>query len=165
VDAARAAGCLIEHEVDNGGFASVSAYITDKEMAADLLRRAVERKEAEDKKRTEEEAAWRSRNGQIGGGTPEEQEDVRRARREQAKADAAAARKFNEELGRNLLNRRGNCLGTGEGGLLAGCTGRNFVVRRPDRPTAGSDHRIPELLQLQLGDPGPGDLPSQDECR
>lgn len=35
VDAARAAGCLIEHEVDNEGFVSVAACITDAELAAD----------------------------------------------------------------------------------------------------------------------------------
>jgi ParB/RepB/Spo0J family partition protein len=106
VDAARAAGCLIEHEVDNGGFVSVAAYVTDKELAADLLRRAVDRKEAEARRRAEEEAAWRSRNGQIAG-TPEEQKEQRRTEREQAKVDAAAARRFNEDLGRNLLKRRG----------------------------------------------------------
>jgi ParB/RepB/Spo0J family partition protein len=106
LDAIRAAGCLIEHKVDQGNFLTTAAYITDAELAADILRRAVERQEAKAKKRAEEEAAWRERSGQVTG-TPEEQKDARKAEREKAKKDAAKARKFNQDLGRNLVLRRG----------------------------------------------------------
>lgn len=106
LDAIRAAGCLIEHRADQGGFYSVAAYITDAELAADIVRRAVDRSEKQAKKRAEEEAAWRSRTGQITG-TPEEQKDARRAEREKAKKEAIKARSFNEDLGRNLIQRRG----------------------------------------------------------
>ena len=47
VDAARAAGCLIEHRVDQGGWVSVVAYVTDADLAADLAVRVVERIEKE----------------------------------------------------------------------------------------------------------------------
>jgi ParB/RepB/Spo0J family partition protein len=145
VDAARAAGCLIEHEVDNGGFVSVAAYVTDAEMAADLLRRAVDRQEAEARKRAEEEAAWRSRSGQISG-TPEEQKDARKAQREQAKADAASARRFNEELGRNLLGRRGK--GTRKQHGLARSKAIAAVVLADNRELAARGLRL-VLSQLQ----------------
>jgi ParB/RepB/Spo0J family partition protein len=106
VDAVRAAGCLLEHKVDQGGFISVSAYITDAEMAADIVLRAVDRIEKEAVKRTEEEAAWGSRSSELTG-TPEEIKEARKTDREKAKKAAAKARRFNEDLGRNLIGRRG----------------------------------------------------------
>jgi ParB/RepB/Spo0J family partition protein len=106
LDAIRAAGCLIEHRVDQGGFLSVAAYITDAEFAADIVRRAVDRIEKQAKKRAEEEAAWRSRSGELTG-TPEERKEARKAEREKAKRAASKARQFNEDLGHNLVKRRG----------------------------------------------------------
>jgi ParB/RepB/Spo0J family partition protein len=149
VDAARAAGCLIEHEVDNGGFVSVSAYVTDSELAADLLRRAVDRKEAEARKRAEEEAAWRSRNGRIAG-TPEEQKEQRRAEREQAKVDAAAAGAFNEDLGRNLLNRRGKATRRRHG--LARAKAIAAILLADNRELAASGLRLvlPQLREVEV---------------
>lgn len=149
IDAARAAGCLIEHEVDNGGFATVAAYITDAELAADLLRRAVDRKEAEARKHAEEEAAWRSRNGRLDG-TPEEQTEQRKAQRQQAKLDAAAARTFNENLGRNLLNRRGK--GTRRQHGLARAKALAAVVLADNRELAASGLRLvlPQLQEVEV---------------
>jgi ParB/RepB/Spo0J family partition protein len=149
VDAARAAGCLIEHEVDNGGFVSVSAYLTDAELAADLLRRAVERQEAEAKKRAEEEAAWRSRNGRLEG-TPEEQKDARKAQREQAKADAAAARKFNEELGRKLLGRRGKAGRRQHGLARAKAIAAVVLADNKDLAAAGLRLVLPQLQEVEV---------------
>jgi ParB/RepB/Spo0J family partition protein len=145
IDAARAAGCLIEHQVDQGDFLTTATYITDAELAADLLRRAVERQEAAAKKRAEEEAAWRSRNGQVTG-TPEEQKEARKTQREQAKADAAAARKFNEELGRNLLARRGKATRKQHG--LARAKAIAAVVLADNRELAARGLRL-VLSQLQ----------------
>ncbi len=45
IDAARAAGCLVEHVVDHGEFSTTHAFITDTTLAADLAERAVEREE------------------------------------------------------------------------------------------------------------------------
>ncbi len=106
LDAVRAARCLVEHKVDEGGFYTAVAYITDREMAADIVRRTVESAEATAKKRAEEEAAWRERSGQIEQ-TPDEQKEARKAERERAKKAAVKARRFNGELGRNLVKRRG----------------------------------------------------------
>jgi ParB/RepB/Spo0J family partition protein len=106
LDAVRAARCLVEHKVDEGGFYTSVAYITDKEMAADIIRRTVESAESTAKKRAEEEAAWRARSGQIEQ-TPEEQKEARKAERKKAVTAAVKARTFNGELGRNLVKRRG----------------------------------------------------------
>jgi ParB/RepB/Spo0J family partition protein len=106
LDALRAAGCLVEHQVDEGGVYSTVAYVTDREMAADILRRTVERDEAELRRRAEQEAEWKERSGQIEG-TPEEQKEARKAERENAKKAAARSRSFNQDLGRNLVKRRG----------------------------------------------------------
>jgi ParB family chromosome partitioning protein len=106
LDAVRAARCLVEHKVDEGGFYTSVAFITDKEMAADIVRRTVESAEATGKKRAEEQAAWRARSGQIEQ-TPEEQKEARKAERKKAATAAVKARTFNGELGRNLVKRRG----------------------------------------------------------
>ena len=45
LDAARAAGCLVEHTVDHGNWSTGIAYITDVELAADLCERLLERVE------------------------------------------------------------------------------------------------------------------------
>lgn len=106
LDAIRAAGCLVEHKTDEGAFYSGVAYITDRELAADIVRRTVESAEAVAKKRVEEEAAWKERSGQIEQ-SAEEVKDARKAEREKAKKAAVKARTFNGDLGRNLLRRRG----------------------------------------------------------
>jgi ParB/RepB/Spo0J family partition protein len=106
LDAVRAAGCLIEHTVDEGGFYSGVAFITDMELSADIVRRSVESAEAAQEKRAEEEAAWRERSGQIEQ-TSEEAKDARKTEREKAKKAAVKARTFNADLGRNLIKRRG----------------------------------------------------------
>jgi ParB/RepB/Spo0J family partition protein len=106
LDAVRAARCLVEHKVDEGGFYTSLAYITDTEMAADIVRRTVESAESNAKKRAEEEAAWRARSGQIEQ-TPDEQKEARKAERKKAATASVKARTFNGELGRNLVKRRG----------------------------------------------------------
>jgi ParB/RepB/Spo0J family partition protein len=107
VDAARAAGCLVEHQVDQGEWSSNVAFIIDAEFAADLAERAVERieKEAAEAKKCEEN--WRKANGQGPILTLEEKKEARRGEREAAKARAIQARSWNQSLGRNLLKRRG----------------------------------------------------------
>jgi hypothetical protein len=106
LDALRAAHCLVEHKVDQGNYYSVAAYVTDREMAADIIRRAVEQSEVAAKKRAEEEAAWKERSGQIDQ-TPEGQREARKAERKKAADASVKARAFNGELGRNLVKRRG----------------------------------------------------------
>lgn len=108
VDAARAAGCLVEHKVDRGEWISTVAFITDIDLTADLAERAVERIEAEAAERAEREKEWRARySGTDPDATPEQLKEARKAERAEAKANRERARRYNDELGRKLLQRRG----------------------------------------------------------
>ena len=103
VDAARAAGCLVEHTIDHGNWSTSVAYITDAELAVDLCERMLERAEKQQAKLAE--TAEANGNGPSAG--PEEVKEERRTQREKAKKDAARARRYNEALGAALLKRRG----------------------------------------------------------
>jgi len=149
LDAARAAGCLIEHSVDQGDFHTSVAFITDRELAADLLRRAVERQEAEAERRAEEEAAWRSRSSELQG-TPEEQKQTRKEQRDKAKADAAKARKLNEALGRNLLGRRGKQSQKQFGLARAKAIAAIFLDDNPDLSGRGLRLVLPQLQEIEV---------------
>lgn len=108
VDAARAAGCLIEHKVDRGEWVSTVAFVTDAALAADLAERAVERIEAEAAERAKREEERRaSRDGRDPAASPEQAKEARRAELAEKKERKAAVRRHNEELGRKLLQRRG----------------------------------------------------------
>jgi ParB/RepB/Spo0J family partition protein len=102
IDAARAAGCLVEVEVDHGGWVSNAMFVTDRELAGDLAERVIERAVKEGKER--------ERQDQASAGEPsteEEQKEARAKAREEAKAAKAAAERFNEGIGRRLIERRG----------------------------------------------------------
>ncbi|MDX6601524.1 MAG: ParB family transcriptional regulator, chromosome partitioning protein [Solirubrobacterales bacterium] len=60
VDAARAAGCLVEHRTERRGAGSTTAFITDVEVAADLFDLALERAEEKARKEAEEGVALSS---------------------------------------------------------------------------------------------------------
>ncbi len=108
VDAARAAGCLIEHKIDRGEWVSIVPFLTDATLAADLCERAIERIEAEAAEQAKRDQESRARrNGQSPGASEEEVKEARRKEREEAKQRKEAARSRNQELERNLLGRRG----------------------------------------------------------
>ena len=148
-DAVRAAGCLVEHESDEGGFYSVAAYLTDRELAADVVRRAVESAEAEATKRAEEDAAWRERSGQIEQ-TPEERKDARKAEREKAKKAAAKARSANAELGRNLINRRGKGTRREHGLARAKALAAILLADNENLPARGLRLVLPQLQEIEV---------------
>ncbi len=77
-------------------------------------------------------------------------EDARKAQREQAKADTAAARKFNEELGRNLLGRRGKATRRQHG--LARAKALAAVVLAHNRELAARGLRLvlPQLQEVEV---------------
>jgi ParB/RepB/Spo0J family partition protein len=109
VDAARAAGRLLEFELDDGGWSSTVSYLCDAELAADLASRALERAE----KQTAERAKQGAEAGEEGAeltnpdAEAERVREVRRAERTKARKAAEKARTFNLDLGRNLVARRG----------------------------------------------------------
>jgi ParB family chromosome partitioning protein len=149
LDALRAARCLVEHKVDEGGFYSGVAYITDTEMAADIVRRGVEAAEASAKKQAEERAAWAERSGQIEQ-TAEEQRDARKAEREKAKKAAVKGRTFNLDLGRNLIKRRGK--GTRREHSLARAKALAAIVLADNEnlPARGLRLVLPQLQDVEL---------------
>jgi ParB/RepB/Spo0J family partition protein len=149
LDAVRAAGCLVEHKVDEGGFDTTAAYITDGEMAADIVRRTVEASESKAKKRAEQEASWRKRSGQIEQ-TPEQRKEARDDAREEAKKAAVKARAFNGELGRNLVKRRGK--GTRREHSLARAKALATVVLADNEnlPARGLRLVLPQLQEVEV---------------
>jgi ParB/RepB/Spo0J family partition protein len=109
IDAARAAGKLLESEVDHGGWASRASYVCDAELAADLAERVLERSEKEVVRRTKESAAARGEgdNEVSPEDAAERLREERRSERAKAKREAEKARSFNLDLGRALVARRG----------------------------------------------------------
>lgn len=114
ITAARAARVLLELDGESGTFAYSIAYITDKEMAADLVVRAVERREKEKKaldRKLKREATKRAKEsgGADQGPDEKEQERIAKEREEAEKEEREqrdAARGYNERIGRNLMDRR-----------------------------------------------------------
>lgn len=106
VDAARAAGRLIEHRVDRGGWVSTVAYVTDAALATDLAVRVIERAEREDAARKAQEAKRRGGAG-AKSADPDEARKARQEERLRAKRRADEARERNLQTGRNLIRRRG----------------------------------------------------------
>jgi ParB family chromosome partitioning protein len=103
IDAARAAGQLIEFEADHGEWSSVARFLTDRELAGDLAERVVERvaKVVEERERRRAKEAARA-----GRPTPEAEKAARADKREEAKKAKADAERFNEGVGRNLMQCR-----------------------------------------------------------
>jgi hypothetical protein len=149
LDAVRAAHCLVEHKVDEGGFYTSVAYITDKEMAADIVRRTVESAEATAKTRAEEEAAWRERSGQIEQ-TPDEQKEARRAERAKAAKASIKARTFNADLGRNLIKRRGKGTRREHSLARAKAVAAILLADNQNLPARGLRLVLPQLQDVEV---------------
>lgn len=105
IDAARAAGRLIEVEVDHGSWSSVSRFITDRELAGDLAQRAIERSVREAKEQEERRLKAAKKAGRPT--TLEEEKEAKSQARAEAKVTQAAAAHYNEGVGRKLIERRG----------------------------------------------------------
>ncbi len=109
VDAARAAGCLVEYQEDRRGWSPRIAYITDASLAADLAERVIERIEKQATKQAKEQAerAGVDPSDDAASSPAEKIKEARRAEREQRKKDTEAARHDNLAVGRALMARRG----------------------------------------------------------
>jgi ParB/RepB/Spo0J family partition protein len=99
VDAARASGCLVEHKSSRNGFDTSIQFIIDREFAADLVDRSVEREEHE----AEERAL---KNAGKAAAERDTAKEKRKAQRQEALEDKEAARSWNERLGIALLKIR-----------------------------------------------------------
>jgi ParB/RepB/Spo0J family partition protein len=108
IDAARAAGCLVEHVLDHGEWSQTLAFITDTTLAADLAERAVEREEkAVAKRKKEEEERQAKGSGSSNGGSPEDEKAPQKSAYQLRQEMQEEARDWNQEVGRELLKRRG----------------------------------------------------------
>lgn len=106
IDTARAAGCLIEHEFDQGGWIQTVAFITDAELAADLTERHIEGIEqraaaAREQRRKEDDAAAKDRADANGGASPA------KTAHQEREARRKTARTANQDLARRISSHRG----------------------------------------------------------
>lgn len=108
--AARAAGCLLEPPPNKNGYSRGHSYITDREFAADLGVRFVERieKAAEERRAAAEKAAQaEGKKGEDGESEDDKAAAERRAEYAERKEEKENAGIFNDELGVNLMKHRG----------------------------------------------------------
>lgn len=107
VDAARAAGCLVEYQSERRHYSTTYVYVTDAGFAADLVERHVERreKEIEAVAAAEAEAKAEKRAGQQKL-RQERKESGEKSPQAEAKERKAIARRFNESLKLALLGKR-----------------------------------------------------------
>jgi hypothetical protein len=112
VDAARAARCLIEVDVDFGERKGTVSFITDGAVAVDLAVRHVERIEkevAEQRRQKEEQETKRAAEDTTrkAEAKAKKEEDDGPTPYEQRMARQAAARSWNLDLGHNIIAARG----------------------------------------------------------
>lgn len=147
IDAARAAGCLIEVEVDHGSWASTAMFITDRELAGDLAERHLERvvKEAQEQEERRVKAARKAGKPT----TKDEEKEARTKAREEAKVAKASAERFNEGIGRKLIERRG-ATGRKEHGLnRAKAVAAILLADHDGLAAAGIRLVLPQLREVE----------------
>lgn len=147
IDQVRAAGCLIEIEVDHGSWSSTAMFITDRELAGDLALRNLERTV---KVGREQEARRIKADRKAGKPTTKDEEKAARAKdREQAKVAKADAERANEAVGRKLIERRG-AAGRKENGLIRAQALAAIVLGDHDGlAAAGIRLALPQLREVE----------------
>lgn len=103
VDAARAAGCLVEYQSERRNYSTTYAYVTDAGFAVDLIERHVERREKEIGAAAEEKAEGRAEQQRL---REERKASGEKSPQAKAKERKAIARRFNESLKLALLKKR-----------------------------------------------------------
>ena len=154
IEAAAAAGVLLDRRDKERGVFYGSAFITDKEMAADLILRAVDRMEKEAKKRAKDIEKEKKKAEKEAETKAKDPERIKEEKEEKAAIKAeeeqrAAARSYNEKIGRNLLKRRG-AQGRKKFGLARMKAAAISLILH-DRELAGAGLRLvmPQLQGLQ----------------
>lgn len=107
VDAARAAGCLVEYQSDRRNYSTTCAYVTDAEFASDLVERFVDRREKEIAAAAVAEAEEKAKKKDRQKQQREEREAAgEKTPQAKAKECRGIARRFNESLKLTLLKKR-----------------------------------------------------------
>jgi ParB/RepB/Spo0J family partition protein len=101
VDAARAAGCLVEYIAEHRRFVKPVRLLTDVDLAVDLIERRVEAMEADAAERQ------KASGGEAADpeGEKKDASDRRKAEHKKRESEKAAARKFNQRLMERFLGR------------------------------------------------------------
>lgn len=146
VDAARAAGCLVEHKVDHGDYDSITALVTDEELAVDLIERTIAGQEAGVRAEAEAAAARQAEFADTEAEEKARKSEAKKAARTEREEQEAIGRRFNEDLQAALLNRTA---GERKKFSLAGmkAVAKIFVASNPEIAGAGL-----RLVRSQLQD-------------
>jgi ParB family chromosome partitioning protein len=146
IDAARAAGCLVEVEVDHGGWTSTAMFITDRELAGDLAERHLEQAVKEGREQEERRVKAAKKAGKPT--SEDEEKEARLKAREEAKVARVSAERFNEGIGRKLIDRRG-AAGRKEHGLnRAKALAAILLADHDGLAAAGIRLALPQLRQV-----------------
>ena len=147
IDAARAAGCLVEVEVDHGSWSSIAMFITDRELAGDLAERHLERAVKEAREQEEHRVKAAKKAGRPT--TKDEEKEARAKAREEAKVAKASAEGLNENVGRKLIERRG-APGRKEHGLVrAKALAAILLADHDGLAAAGIRLVLPQLREVE----------------
>ncbi len=141
VDAARAAGCLLEHTTKSQWSDDTRQFVTDREFLADLAERIVDRFERECADATTE---TRPESPSSAGN------DAERERRAQAREDAKAARPANLALGGKLIRRRGGKVRTSRALARAKAVAAILLHDNLDMPADGLRLVLPQLQEVTV---------------
>jgi hypothetical protein len=162
IDAARAAGCLIERRVDHGEWFSFVRLLTDAEFATDLCERRIERferevdernrrLEAEAAERAEREKKYRARTqGVDPEASADKQAKERKDQRVKAQQQKEDARRFNEELGRKLIERRGGASRKQHSLTRFRVVARALLAAYPELAGRGLRLVLPQLHEVEV---------------
>ena len=151
IDAARAAGCLVEYASDHGRFVGRVRLLTDDELAVDLIERRIEAMEAEAAER--EKSRAEADEGTEDGAALSEQWKAENRKREE---DKATAGRFNEELLAGLMNR--NAASRRKHGLARKkAIAKILIANNPDLAGAGLRLVRPALKDVVTKTPKSGE--------
>lgn len=146
VDAARVAGCLLEHTTESQWGDDTRQFVTDREFLADLTERIVERFERECAEATDAQATEpaRSDSSSSGGKDPDSE------RRAKAREAAKAARPANLALGTKLIRRRGGKVRSSQALTRAKAIAAILLHDNPDMPADGLRLVLPQLQEVTV---------------
>jgi ParB/RepB/Spo0J family partition protein len=153
VDAARAAGCLLERERGQEWMTPIR-FVTDAEFAADLVDRVVSRMEVEvpeaRRLRVEREQREKAcRRGVDPDAGAEKQSEERKEQAAERKARQVAALAWNEEVGRRLLKGRGGRARKQRGKVRSQVVADLLLAAYPDMAARGLRLALPQLREVE----------------
>ena len=152
VDAARAAGVLLEVETESE-WQSSHCFLVDREFGADLIRRGVDEVEKRAEERQAETAERASERGGAAAADPGDEDAVkaeRRRERERREKDRKRAAKHNDKLGVALLRRRGAQNRKKHSLARAKAVAKVVLAAEPNLAARGLRYALPQLREVEV---------------